>query len=140
MVPNADVVLQEMLKEEKWREQWKENQKFDDDPRITKIGKILRKTSVDELPQLINVLFGDMSLVGPRPLVEGELEAHGGLELYHRVRPGITGWWACNGRSNIDYRERLDLEYYYVKNFSLYLDFLIMVRTVVAIIKKDGAQ
>lgn len=140
MVSNADEILQEMLKEEKWRIQWEENQKFENDPRITRVGRILRKTSIDELPQLLNVLIGDMSLVGPRPLVEGELEAHGGLKLYQKVRPGITGWWGCNGRSNIDYRERLDLEYYYVKHCSLHLDLLTIARTLIAIIKKDGAQ
>ena len=140
MVPNADDILQEMLKEEKWRKQWEENQKFDNDPRITKAGRILRKTSIDELPQLLNVLVGDMSLVGPRPLVVGELEEHGGLKLYQKVKPGITGWWGCNGRSNIDYRERLELEYYYVKNCSLYLDALCIFRTALAVIKKDGAQ
>lgn len=140
MVPNADEVLKELLKDPEYKRQWDENQKFDNDPRITKVGRILRKTSVDELPQLLNVLVGDMSLVGPRPLVEGELEAHGGLKLYQKVKPGITGWWGCNGRSNIDYRERLDLEYYYVKHCSLYLDLLTIARTILAIIKKDGAQ
>ena len=140
MVPNADEILEELLKEEHYRKEWEENQKFENDPRITPIGRILRKTSIDELPQLINVLTGDMSLVGPRPLVKGELEKHNGLKLYQRVKPGITGWWGCNGRSNIDYRERLDLEYYYVKNCSLYLDLLCIFRTVLAVIKKDGAQ
>ena len=140
MIPNADAVLKEMLKEDVWRKQWEENQKFENDPRITKVGRILRKTSIDELPQLMNVLIGDMSLVGPRPLVKGELEAHGGMKLYQKVRPGITGWWGCNGRSNIDYKERLDLEYYYVKNCSLYLDLLTLFRTFLAVLKKDGAQ
>lgn len=140
MVPNAGEILQEMLKEEHYRKEWEENQKFENDPRITKVGKVLRKTSIDELPQLINVLMGDMSLVGPRPLVEGELASHNGLKLYERVKPGITGWWGCNGRSNIDYRERLELEYYYVRNCSLYLDVLCIIRTVFAVLKKDGAQ
>ncbi len=140
MVPNADEILKEMLKEEHWRKEWEENQKFDNDPRITKVGRILRKTSIDELPQFLNVLKGDMSLVGPRPLVIGELEEHGGLKLYQKVKPGITGWWGCNGRSNIDYRERLELEYYYVKNCSLHLDLLCIFRTALAVIKKDGAQ
>ena len=140
MVPDADEILKEMLKEEHYRKEWEENQKIENDPRITSIGRILRKTSIDELPQLLNVLKGDMSLVGPRPLVKGELEEHGGLKLYQRVKPGITGWWGCNGRSNIDYRERLDLEYYYVKHCSLYLDLLCVFRTVLAVIKKDGAQ
>lgn len=140
MVPNADEALAELLKEDKYRQEWEQNQKLADDPRITKAGKFLRRTSIDELPQLINVLKGEMSLVGPRPLVAGELEAHGGLKLYQRVKPGITGWWACNGRSNIDYRERLELEYYYVKNCSLYLDLLCILRTMLAVITKTGAQ
>lgn len=140
MVPNADVMLQELLEDEKYRKEWEENQKIDQDPRITKVGAVLRKTSVDELPQLLNVLRGDMSLVGPRPLVVGELEAHGGLKLYEKVKPGITGWWGCNGRSNIDYRERLELEYYYVKNCSLYLDIICIIRTIFAVLEKTGAQ
>lgn len=139
MVPNAEAVLEELLKNEKYRREWEENQKFEHDPRVTKIGSILRKTSVDELPQILNVLAGDMSLVGPRPLVEGELAAHHGLKLYQKVKPGITGWWGCNGRSNIDYRERLELEYYYVKNCSLYLDVLCIIRSVWTVLKKDGA-
>ncbi|QTE67040.1 exopolysaccharide biosynthesis polyprenyl glycosylphosphotransferase [Clostridiales bacterium] len=140
MVPNADEILKELLKDEIYRKEWEENQKFSNDPRITKVGKILRKTSIDELPQMINILKGDMSLVGPRPLVAGELEQHGGLKLYQKVKPGITGWWGCNGRSNIDYRERLELEYYYVRNCSFYLDILCIFRTALAVIKKDGAQ
>ena len=140
MVPNADEVLKELLKDPKYKEEWDESQKLTNDPRITKVGRILRKTSVDELPQMINVLKGDMSMIGPRPLVAGELEKFGGLKLYQKVKPGITGWWACNGRSNIDYRERLELEYYYVRNCSLYLDLLCIFRTALAVIKKDGAQ
>lgn len=140
MVPNADEILKELLKKEEYRKQWERNQKFDKDPRITPIGRILRKTSLDEFPQFINVVKGDMSLVGPRPLVEGELEEHNGLTLYNKVKPGITGWWSCNGRSNINYRERLELEYYYVKNCSLHLDILIVFRTAVSVIKRDGAQ
>lgn len=140
MVPNADEVLKELLKDPKYKAEWEENQKFEDDPRVTKIGSVLRKTSIDELPQLINVLFGQMSLVGPRPLVEGELEMHGGLKLYQKVKPGITGWWGCNGRSNTDYKERLELEYYYVRNCSLYLDILCIFKTAWAVLKKDGAR
>lgn len=140
MVPNAAEMLRDLLKDENYRKEWDESQKFEDDPRVTKVGKVLRKTSVDELPQLINVLVGDMSLVGPRPLVKGELEKFGGLKLYQRVKPGITGWWACNGRSDIDYRERLELEYYYVKHCSIYLDLLCVMRTMLAVIKRDGAR
>ncbi|MBQ8217134.1 MAG: sugar transferase [Oscillospiraceae bacterium] len=140
MVPNAGEILKELLKDEKYREEWQKNQKLENDPRITKVGRFLRKTSLDELPQLINVLIGEMSLVGPRPLVEGELEDHEGLKLYQKVKPGITGWWGCNGRSNIEYRERLELEYYYVKHVSPYIDILCLFRTVLAVLKRDGAQ
>ena len=140
MVPDADVKLKEMLKEEKYRKQWEENQKIDDDPRITRVGNFLRKTSIDELPQLVNVFIGEMSFVGPRPLIVNELTLHDGLKLYQKVKPGITGWWGCNGRSNIEYRERLELEYYYVRNVSLYLDALCIVRTIFAVFNRDGAK
>lgn len=139
MVPDAGELLEQLLLDEDYRKEWEENQKLENDPRITKIGAFLRKTSIDELPQLVNVLCGDMSLIGPRPLVEGELEAHNGLKLYQKVKPGITGWWGCNGRSNIDYRERLDLEYYYVKHCSLYLDLLCIIRTVFVVVQGGGA-
>ena len=139
MVPDAEKQLAQLLEDPAYRAEWEANQKLANDPRITRAGRLLRKTSVDELPQVLNLLRGDMSLVGPRPLVEGELESHGGLQLYQRVKPGITGWWACNGRSNIDYRERLELEYYYIKHFSMYLDILCVLRTVHAVLKKDGA-
>ena len=140
MVPNADKMLSELLKDEKYRAEWEMNQKLTNDPRITKVGAFLRKTSIDELPQAINLLKGEMSLVGPRPLIEGELEAHNGLKLYQRVKPGITGWWACNGRSNIDYRQRLELEYYYIKHFSIYIDILCVLRTIFAVIFGYGAE
>ena len=140
MIPEADEVLKEMLKEEKYRQEWAQNRKFKNDPRITKVGKVLRKTSLDELPQFINVLVGDMSLVGPRPLAIGELEEHNGLKIYQKVKPGLTGWWACNGRNDIDYPERLELEYYYIKNCSIYLDIICIFKTIFAVIKTKGAQ
>ena len=140
MVTDADKKLDDLLKNEANLKEWQDNQKLKDDPRITRVGKFLRRTSLDEFPQFINVLKGEMSIVGPRPLVAGELEAHNGLKLYRRVKPGITGWWACNGRSNIDYHERLDLEYYYIKHFSLYLDILCILRTIAAVFKKEGAE
>ena len=139
MVWNADEVLDTLLEDPELRRQWERDQKLEDDPRITKVGGFLRRTSLDELPQFFNVLKGDMSVVGPRPLVPGELEAHGGRQLYNKVRPGITGWWGCNGRSSIGYRERLELEYHYVKNCSLYLDLLCVLRTFAAVLKRDGS-
>ena len=120
--------------------QWRRSQKLDDDPRITPVGRLLRQTSLDELPQFFNVIMGDMSIIGPRPLVPGELEEHGGRPLYNKVKPGLTGWWACNGRSDIEYDERLDLEYFYVANCSLYLDTLCILRTALAVLKRSGAQ
>ena len=141
MVPNADEVLKEILKQKKYKKEWDKNQKLENDPRITKIGKILRKTSLDELPQFINVLKGDMSLIGPRPLVKGELDEHNGDHaLYESVKPGITGWWACNGRSATTYEKRLELEYYYVKNISLLLDIKCIFLTIKAVISKSGAE
>ena len=140
MVPNAEEQLAELLKDEKNLKEWNEKQKLENDPRVSKVGRFLRRTSLDELPQLINVIKGDMSFVGPRPLIEGELEQHGGLKFYQIVRPGITGWWACNGRSNIDYDRRLEMEYYYIKNCSLFLDLVCLFRTIFAVIKKNGAQ
>lgn len=141
MVPDADKVLKELLKKKKYRTEWEKNQKLENDPRITKIGKILRKTSLDEMPQFINVFFGDMSLIGPRPLVKGELDSHNGNhEIYESVRPGITGWWACNGRSATTYEKRLELEYYYAKHCSVLLDIRCLFRTVKAVICKQGAK
>lgn len=142
MVPNADEILEQTLKIDKVRaEEWKKYQKFEHDPRITKIGNILRKTSLDEVPQFINILKGDMSMIGPRPLVPGELDLHdGNHEIYESVRPGITGWWACNGRSATTYAERLELEYYYVKNKSLWLDIKCAFKTISAVLTKKGAK
>lgn len=140
MVWDADEVLQELLRNPERRREWDLNQKFSDDPRITPIGGVLRRTSLDELPQFFNILKGDMSVVGPRPLIPGELESHGGRPLYNKVKPGLTGWWGCNGRSNIEYYERLELEYYYVTHCSFYLDALCVFRTAVAVFKRDGAQ
>ena len=141
MIPNADEVLKEMLKKPKYKKEWAQNQKIENDPRITKIGNVLRKTSLDELPQLINVIKGDMSMIGPRPLVEGELDAHNGNhQIYESVRPGISGWWAVNGRSATTYEKRLELEYYYCENQSLVLDIKCIFLTIKAVICKTGAK
>ena len=139
MVDNAEDMIAAFTPEQK--KEWEENFKLKDDPRITKIGKFLRKTSLDELPQLINILKGDMSFVGPRPIVEDELSWYGdNKEKLRSVKPGLTGWWAVNGRSDVPYPERCDLELYYVDHFSFGLDLKIIIKTFVAIIKKDGAR
>ena len=141
MVPNAEEELHKLLKIKKYKKEWDKNQKLENDPRITKIGKFIRKTSIDELPQFINVLKGDMSLIGPRPLVVNELDSHGGIHrVYESVRPGITGWWACNGRSEVSYDERLNLEYYYVNNKSISLDTKCIYKTITAVLNKNGAK
>ena len=141
MIPDADKVLEELLKNKKYKEEWNNNQKLNNDPRITKVGRLLRKISLDELPQFINVFKGDMSLIGPRPLVEGELDAHSGNHaIYESVRPGISGWWASHGRSATTYEKRLELEYFYCKNCNLILDIKCVFATIKAIISKKGAK
>lgn len=140
MVWDADEQLQRLLEDPAVRAEWEKNQKLAHDPRITPIGRMLRRTSLDELPQFFNVLKGEMSAIGPRPLIPGELEAHGGRALYNKVKPGLTGWWGCNGRSDIEYQERLELEYYYITHCSLYLDALCILRTAAAVFKREGAH
>ena len=139
MVDNAEDMIASFNPEQK--KEWEENFKLKDDPRITKIGKFLRKTSLDELPQLINILKGDMSFVGPRPIVEDELSWYGdNKEKLLSVKPGLPGWWAVNGRSDVPYPERCDFELYYVDRVSFGFDLLILVKTLGAIVRKDGAR
>ena len=141
MVWNADEVLKELLKDKKYKAEWDKNHKLDNDPRITKIGNLLRKTSLDEMPQFVNVFLGDMSLIGPRPLVKGELDAHkGNHTIYESIRPGITGWWACNGRNDTTYKRRLELEYYYVNNCGIILDIKCIFKTIAAVVRKTGVK
>lgn len=141
MVPNADEILIKLLENPKYRAEWQEYQKFNNDPRITKIGRIIRKTSLDEFPQFFNILNGSMSLVGPRPLIEGELDEHNGNHAtYESVKPGLTGWWAANGRSEINYNERLQQEYYYIENRCIKLDLICIAKTAKSIIRKEGAK
>lgn len=121
--------------------EWKENFKLKNDPRITRVGKFLRNTSLDELPQLINIFVGHMSLVGPRPIVEEELEWYGDKSsVLLSVRPGLTGWWATNGRSEVSYPERCDYELYYVYNCSILLDIKILFKTFSAVFSRKGAM
>lgn len=141
MVPNAEEVLTELLKDKKILKEWKENHKLDNDPRITKIGNILRKTSLDEIPQILNILKGDMSIIGPRPLVQEEVDDYGkNKDKLLSIRPGLTGWWACNGRSCTTTKQRRELELYYVDNCSILLDIKIIFKTVIAVLKKEGAK
>lgn len=130
MIPEADHVLESLLKDKENKDEWEKTQKLENDPRITSVGAVLRRNSIDEMPQFYNVLKGEMSVIGPRPLIPGELESHGGLPLYNTVKPGITGWWACHGRINGDYKERLDLEYHYIKNRGFIMDAVCFIKTV----------
>lgn len=141
MVANADEALRQYLDENpRLRAEWERDHKLKDDPRITKIGQILRKTSLDELPQLWNVLIGEMSLVGPRPIVDDEIPKYGDVyDLYKRVRPGITGLWQISGRNNTTYAERLSYDRYYVRNWSPWLDLFILLRTVKTVLLREGA-
>lgn len=133
--------LEKLLEDSKIKKEWEENFKLDNDPRITRVGKFLRKTSLDELPQLINILTGDMSIVGPRPIIDGEIEKYGKNKAkFLSVTPGLTGWWACNGRSCTSYEERMNLELYYVDNRSLKLDFKVIIKTFISVLKRDGAK
>ena len=141
MVIGADEKLFKYLEEnEEARKEYKEYKKLKDDPRITKIGKFLRKTSLDEFPQFINVLKGDMSLVGPRPYLPREKEDMGEYYTYIiKSRPGITGYWQIAGRSDVNFDDRLKMDYDYNKNRSLKTDLKILVKTVLNVMKKEGA-
>ena len=122
-------------------EQYKRSYKVDDDPRVTRVGKFLRKTSLDELPQFFNILLGHMSFVGPRPVLQEETERYGeDRELLLSVVPGLTGYWQVNGRSNTTYEERIDMELYYVKNRSLLFDIKIIFRTISVVFFRKGAK
>jgi lipopolysaccharide/colanic/teichoic acid biosynthesis glycosyltransferase len=133
-VPNPDAVLARHLAEHpEAREQWLRDRKLKHDPRITLLGAWLRRTALDELPQLINVVRGDMSLVGPRPVIEDELPRYGAnLVYYMEGRPGMTGLWQVSGRKSVDYRRRVRLDSWYVKNWSLCCDLVILMRTALA--------
>lgn len=142
MCIDADKKLKEYLEQnEEAKIEFEENHKLKDDPRITRLGRFIRKTSIDELPQFVNVLKGDMSLIGPRPIVDGEIEKYGeNKDKFLSVRPGLTGYWAANGRSDITYEERMKMELYYVDNISFKLDIQIFFKTIISVIKKEGAM
>lgn len=142
MYSDADKRLEKILKESpKLRKEWEKTQKLKKDPRITSIGKFLRKTSLDEMPQFINVLMGDLSVVGPRAMVRTEIEKFLGdkAEKILSIRPGITGLWQTSGRSDISYTNRIKLDEKYVENSSFFLDLKLIVKTIPVMLFSKGA-
>ena len=124
----------------KMAEEWERNRKFTDDPRVTKIGKFLRKTSLDEIPQIWNIIKGDMSFVGPRPVTNEELEKYSDAADYVlSVTPGLSGMWQTSGRSDTGYEERISLDSYYIQNWSIWLDIWIIVKTIWIVLVGKGA-
>ena len=142
MVSNSDEVLRNLLETDPdARAQWERDFKLKNDPRITKIGRFIRKTSLDELPQLWNVVKGEMSIVGPRPVVHAEFEQYYGDAKAHylSVPPGLTGLWQVSGRSDLDYATRVELDKAYVENSNVFFDFMIVMRTVKVMVVRRGA-
>ncbi|HEX7690371.1 MAG TPA: sugar transferase [Burkholderiaceae bacterium] len=142
MVPNSQQVLQELLERDpQARIEWERDFKLKDDPRITRIGRFIRKTSLDELPQLWNVVKGEMSIVGPRPVVQEEFDLYYGhaREHYLSVPPGLTGLWQVSGRNDLDYEQRVELDKRYVESWNVFSDFLIVMRTVKVMVARRGA-
>lgn len=141
MVPNADEVLQTYLEQSpELKAEWLATHKLKNDPRVSRVGAFLRKTSLDEIPQLWNILVGDMSFIGPRPIVDAEVEKYGScFVLYKQVRPGLTGLWQVSGRNDISYDRRVELDEYYILNRSFKLDIEILLKTVWVVVGKKGA-
>ncbi len=141
MVMNSQEVLQELLdKDPEAKVEWEKDFKLKNDPRITKVGHFIRKTSLDELPQLFNVLKGEMSLVGPRPIVSEELPRYlDDVDYYLMAKPGMTGLWQVSGRNDVDYETRVYFDSWYVKNWSLWNDIAILFKTIRVVLKRDGA-
>lgn len=142
MTLNADKILSQMLEnDEKLREEYHKNKKLKNDPRVTKVGKFIREYSIDELPQLVNILKGDMSLIGNRPYLPREIDDMGSYyDEIVKTKPGLTGYWQVSGRSNNDFLTRLKLEEYYSNHISLKLDIKIFFKTFYVVFKKIGAK
>jgi Undecaprenyl-phosphate galactose phosphotransferase WbaP len=141
MVSNASEILEALLaKDPEARKEWDANLKLKRDPRVTRVGRFLRKTSLDELPQIWNVFTGEMSLVGPRPIVDAEVQKYGvWKDNFMSVRPGMTGLWQVSGRSDLDYDNRVKLDMYYIRNWTIWLDLRIILRTLLVFFEGDGA-
>lgn len=142
MVVNSDQVLRDLLASDpEASAEWHRDFKLKDDPRITRIGRLIRKTSFDEFPQLINVVRGEMSIVGPRPVVRAELDNYYGRvrRHYESVRPGLTGLWQVSGRNDMGYDQRVELDRQYVNNWNVFFDFKIVMKTVVVMLARKGA-
>lgn len=138
MVTNAEELIKQFTPEQK--AEYEKNFKLENDPRVTKVGNFMRKTSLDELPQLINILKGDISIVGPRPVMDVETQIYGNYRnMLLSVKPGLTGFWAANGRSHTTYTRRRAMEIYYVKNRSVLLDLKIIFKTFISVFKREGA-
>jgi lipopolysaccharide/colanic/teichoic acid biosynthesis glycosyltransferase len=139
MYENADEMIPHFTPEQ--QAEWEANFKLENDPRITRIGRFLRRSSLDELPQLINILKGELSIVGPRPVVQRELDRYGENQTkFLSVTPGLTGYWQAYARSNCTYEQRMEMELYYVENASFWWDIKIFFATFGAVLKGDGAQ
>jgi lipopolysaccharide/colanic/teichoic acid biosynthesis glycosyltransferase len=141
MVGDADALLERYLRQRPERaSEWDRTHKLKDDPRVTRVGRFLRKTSLDELPQLWNVLRGDMSMVGPRPIVAAEAAKYGpAFGLYTQVLPGLTGLWQVSGRNDTQYSRRVELDCHYIRNWSAARDLAILFRTAGVIVRGRGA-
>ncbi len=141
MVPNADQVLHDLIaRDPELKAEWIRDHKLRHDPRVTRLGRFLRRTSLDELPQLMNVLRGEMSLVGPRPVIREELLRYGrSVGTYLAAKPGITGLWQVMGRNDTDYRRRVVLDAYYVRNQNLLLDLYVLMKTIGVVLSGNGA-
>lgn len=138
MVTNSKEVFDNFTAEQK--EEFRINFKLEDDPRITRIGRILRKTSLDELPQFLNIIIGNMSVVGPRPIIEEEISKYGvNSKKLFSVKPGLTGYWQANGRSETTYEERVEMDMFYIDNMSMKLDIKIIFKTILAVLEGKGA-
>ncbi|WP_180059655.1 exopolysaccharide biosynthesis polyprenyl glycosylphosphotransferase [Acinetobacter sp. YH12128] len=141
MAVNSQELLQQILNNNpEARQEWETTFKLKNDPRITTIGHFIRKTSLDEIPQLINILKGEMSTVGPRPVTEKELPMYNeDVKYYLMIKPGLTGLWQVSGRNDIDYESRVKLDTNYIQNWSFFKDIIIILKTVKVVLKKDGA-